>query len=376
MIDFEEVKKYTKDLDILYVEDDKVLREETTDILEGFFNSITVAIDGQDGLNTYLKYKELSNKYFDLIITDINMPNKCGILFSKDVLNINNEQSIIVISADNESDKLIELIQTGISNFILKPISLKPLLLILYNTCKNIYLKKSREKFLIQQSKMAFMGEMIDSIAHQWKQPLGVIKLTSQSVCLLQKTNKLTEKVLDRDLDRIDSQVTHLLSTLDSFRNFLRPIDSKKVFNIKSIIDDSLVLLSDVIYIHKIKIDIIGDFSLKTKLFKNEFIHVLINLINNSKDAFVKNLFDDEDNRQIIFNIFKENEEINLTIKDNAGGISPKIIDNIFNQNFTTKSEENGTGIGLFMTKMIVEKINAFINVYNEDDGVVFKIVF
>jgi signal transduction histidine kinase len=220
------------------------------------------------------------------------------------------------------------------------------------------------------------MGEMIDSIAHQWKQPLGVIKLTSQSVCLLQKTNKLTEKVLDRDLDRIDSQVTHLLSTLDSFRNFLRPIDSKKVFNIKSIIDDSLVLLSDVIYIHKIKIDIIGDFSLKTKLFKNEFIHVLINLINNSKDAFVKNLFDDEDNRQIIFNIFKENEEINLTIKDNAGGISPKIIDNIFNQNFTTKSEENGTGIGLFMTKMIVEKINAFINVYNEDDGVVFKIVF
>ena len=132
MYDFKEVYKYSKDLTVLYIEDDKDLLEATCDLLENFFASVTAAFDGQDGLEKYKKQK------FDLVITDINMPRMDGKRLAKEIRQINKEQPIIIISAYNESGRIVELIQLGISNFVMKPIEMDQFLYMLYTVCKNI----------------------------------------------------------------------------------------------------------------------------------------------------------------------------------------------------------------------------------------------
>jgi signal transduction histidine kinase len=372
-IGFKDVKEYTKDLIVIYVEDDKALRTETKDILDDFFKEVIICIDGQDGLDQYNLYKKSNGFYVDLIITDINMPKKSGIEMISDISDINSEQDIIVISAHNDSDKLMSLISLGISNFILKPIFIKQFLTVLFNTCKSIYLKKQQEEFLIEQSKMAIMGDMIDSVAHQWKQPLGVIKLASQGIGFMKKTNRLSDEDLVKDLSKIDHQVNHLLDTLDSFRSFMRPVDKKTLCNLKDVIEESLVILSDILVINNIDIEINADDDLQVQLVKNSFKHVIINLINNAKDAFISK---ELSNRKIIFHIYKNRENIILEVIDNAGGIDESILPKIFDKNFTTKSKGSGTGIGLYMSRVILDRIDAKIFVENKDSGVVFKIIF
>jgi len=146
-MNFNDVYKYTKDLNILYVEDNTDLLAETLDVLEDFFSSVDTAKNGQDGLESYQYYFQQKNCYYDLIITDINMPIMDGETFIKAVNSINMNQLIIVASAYNESSRLINLIQSGINNFVLKPFAPEQLMDILYKTCKNIVAAKNEIKY-------------------------------------------------------------------------------------------------------------------------------------------------------------------------------------------------------------------------------------
>ena len=140
---FKDVVPLCENLKILFVEDDKGAREATVSFLNNFFHYIDIAIDGEDGLNKYKDYYESQSRYYDLIITDLRMPKMSG----KDMIiamnSINEHQAVIVISAYHESSDLIELIQLGITNFVLKPIQSKQLIQILYTTCKSISTKNS-----------------------------------------------------------------------------------------------------------------------------------------------------------------------------------------------------------------------------------------
>ncbi len=138
MMDFLKVHKYTKDLNILYIEDDEQLLKSTVEVLGDFFNTIDTAINGEDGLEKYQQYYKTNDKFYDLVITDLNMPVMDGETLIKEIKNINTEQTTIVVSAYNESSRLIDLIQNGITNFILKPVSAIQLMDVLYKTCKSI----------------------------------------------------------------------------------------------------------------------------------------------------------------------------------------------------------------------------------------------
>ena len=146
-MDFKKILKYTDGLNVLYVEDDINLLEETKDILEDYFASLTTAVDGQDALVKYINYYKENGTYFDLVITDINMPNMSGDVLIKNINNINPEQSIIVVSAYNEANKLIDLIQQGIDNFLLKPISSAQFIKTLYKTSKSIFAQKKMKYY-------------------------------------------------------------------------------------------------------------------------------------------------------------------------------------------------------------------------------------
>ncbi len=235
---------------------------------------------------------------------------------------------------------------------------------------EEIVKNREKEELLAKQSKQAALGEMMDAIAHQWKQPLGTIGLYIENLAVkIEFGQKVSDEEIQNTHIATHKQINHLISTIDEFREFFRPNQKQSLVNLKTMIVSTLELLKDELILNKIKIDILGDKKVEIFCIPNEFKHIFINLINNSKDAFNEHSIK---NRKITFDIIKNNDEIIIKLSDNAGGIPKNVISNIFNSNFTTKKEGKGTGIGLYLTKQIIEKLNATIKVHNITNGVCF----
>ena len=210
-----------------------------------------------------------------------------------------------------------------------------------------------KEKLLIQQSKMATMGEMIGSIAHQWKQPLSVISMSNG----LLRYGKEDKNFLDEEshlesLDSIDTSVNNLSQTIDDFRNFFNPNKTRVLFKINDAIDETLNLISS--QLENNNIEIVKDIS-TIELYgsQNELQQTLINLLKNAKEELIKMYTDKK--RLIFIDSYKNNDNVIIKIKDNANGIPIDIMEKVFDAYFTTKEKTGGTGIGLYMCKQILE---------------------
>ena len=224
--------------------------------------------------------------------------------------------------------------------------------------------RQQKDELFYQQSKMAAMGEMIGNIAHQWRQPLSVISTASTGLKLQKEINSLSDDELIYALTAINNSAQHLSTTIEDFRNFFNPINNKiNEFNITDTFSKTLNLINAQFVAKDIKI-IQNIEDCKIKSIENELIQVLINILNNARDA----LLTIENQRRIIFiNAYRKDNMLFIEIIDNAGGIDKKIIDRIFEPYFTTKHQSQGTGIGLYMSKEIVEKhLNGELLVSNE----------
>jgi PAS domain S-box-containing protein len=230
-----------------------------------------------------------------------------------------------------------------------------------------------KDSILIQQSKMASMGEMIGNIAHQWRQPLNALGLTVQKIKMYYEEDMLSQEELDKAVDKSKVLINKMSTTIDDFRNFFKIDKIKQKFNIKDAITDSLNLVDASLKNNNILIDIDKiDKDIDILGYKNEFEQVLLNVINNAKDALVENKIQ---NPKITIESFVKEQYIYIEILDNAGGISNKIIENIFDPYFTTKEQGKGTGIGLYMSKMIIQNnMNGNITVENKLGGASFSI--
>ncbi len=222
---------------------------------------------------------------------------------------------------------------------------------------------KNREKdaLLAQQSKMAAMGEMIGNIAHQWRQPLSLISTASSSLKLKQDFKLLDEDEITKTSELITKTTLHLSQTIDDFRDFFKPNKEKTKSNTKELWDKTYNLIKEQ-HINN-NIEVIIDIEYKEiHLLINELMQVMINILNNAKDQFKgsKNNF-------IFVIIRKDEENLSITIKDNAGGIPSNLINRIFEPYFTTKHQSSGTGIGLYMSEEIIKKhMNGEIEVSND----------
>ncbi|WP_320033727.1 PAS domain-containing sensor histidine kinase [Halarcobacter sp.] len=212
-------------------------------------------------------------------------------------------------------------------------------------------LLKEKDNVLYQQSKMAAMGEMIGNIAHQWRQPLSVISTAATGMVLKKNMGISDEKDDIESLLFINESCQYLSKTIDDFRNFLKADKDIKKFNIHSAIEDSLTLSSIKVKSQEINI-VLNLEELDVYGVKNEFIQVLINILNNAKDAFeLLNI----KNKLLLIDVFKEDEYVYIKIQDNAGGVPANIIDRVFEPYFTTKHQSKGTGIGLYMCEEIIK---------------------
>jgi signal transduction histidine kinase len=228
---------------------------------------------------------------------------------------------------------------------------------------------RSIKRSIKEQSRKVTMGEMVDAIAHQWKQPLSIISLYNQMLLHDYSYGDVDEKYINNFSNKVELQINHLLNTLDEFREFLRPNRTKEFFSVKESVSGALHILQDVIKGNQISITLEKNFDFMIYGVQNDFKHIIINLINNSKDAFIENSIKD---RKIDIGISQKYGLFSLIVKDNGGGIPVEIIDKIFEENLTTK--ENGTGVGLYMTKQIVKDFGGKISVENVDCGAMFTI--
>lgn len=232
---------------------------------------------------------------------------------------------------------------------------------------------RKRDQMLYSQSKMAAMGEMIGNIAHQWRQPLSSISTIASGSVIKIDYNTLKEEDLKKDLNKIIDTTKHLSSTIDDFRNFF--IDNKEVekFDLVSLMEKNINLVNASMQNNYIKV--ITNFNkVEIKAIKNELLQAVLNILNNARDAVITQI---EGKRIIVIDIYKEDNEACIVIKDSGGGISKENLEKIFQPYFTTKEKSLGTGVGLYMTKQIlVTHMNGKISVNNEEfiiDDVIYN---
>ena len=233
--------------------------------------------------------------------------------------------------------------------------------------------RRKHEKILIQQSKMASMGEMIGAIAHQWRQPLNSIGLYVQDLRDAYKYGELNEEYIASVVSKTMQQLHFMSSTINDFRNFFKPDKLKDEFDLSKIVQNTISLISSQLRSHNIEIFYeIPPEPLWCLGYENELGQAILNLLTNAKDALHERHGDD---KKIVVRLRREDTTAALEVEDNGGGISETYIDRVFEPYFTTKEQGKGTGIGLYMTKMIVEEnMHGKLSAYNIGGGVVFKI--
>ncbi|WP_457564055.1 sensor histidine kinase [Caminibacter pacificus] len=235
--------------------------------------------------------------------------------------------------------------------------------------------EKSREKDrqLIMQSRLALMGELLSMIAHQWRQPLNVIGGVVADMEMDMMLNENDPKKTKENLETIKKMIKHLSSTIDDFRKFYRKDNEKIEIDFNEILQEVLNIASSSLKNKNIKIKNHLKCKRKIKTYPNELKQVLLNLIKNAEDILIERKIE---NPKIIIEIFENDDKCIIEVKDNGGGVDEEYQDKIFEPYFTTKNEKNGTGLGLYMSKNIVEKrLGGEILQYNDTEGAVFRIV-
>ncbi|WP_432407843.1 cache domain-containing protein [Wukongibacter sp. M2B1] len=235
--------------------------------------------------------------------------------------------------------------------------------------------EKSRKKdaVIIYQSRLAKMGQMIGHIAHQWKQPLNNINLILSNIKDDYEYNELDKESLEASIYTSKKIVDQMSQTIDDFRYFFKPRKNKEKFSLHNTINFALKLIEESIKLNNIKIGIELVCDSKVYGYSNEFSQVIFNILDNAKDALVKNTID---NKEISIKIYIKYNMAIVEICNNGGCIKENVIQNVFEPYFTTKEEEKGTGIGLYMSKMIIERhMNGKLECENIENGACFKIL-
>ena len=231
---------------------------------------------------------------------------------------------------------------------------------------------RQKDRIMMQQSRQAAMGEMIGNIAHQWRQPLNVLGLTIQRVQLFHDMGKFDKEFLAESTAEAMRVINHMSQTIDDFRNFFSPNKEKESFAVNEALGKALSLVDMNLDDRQIRIDVDAIDTPIIHGYRNEYSQVLINILMNSKDAFLERRIADP---RVLIRIFREEGRSVVTMADNAGGIAEDIIGKIFDPYFTTKGPQKGTGVGLFMSKTIIEKnMNGRLTVRNTVDGAEFRV--
>jgi len=231
---------------------------------------------------------------------------------------------------------------------------------------------REKEEFLFQKAKMADMGEMIGNIAHQWRQPLAISNtllsiLKEKSQMQILKPQELLEK-----LEEMENNIQYMSKTIDDFMRFYHPAKKKTTFCVSDVVEHALAMMRPMLEKSGIALHLNYCEKAYVKGYMNEYTQVVVAILTNAKDALIQR---EVCQAAIDIRLFAENGSVTLTISDNAGGIPKEYIHRIFDPYFTTKHKSMGTGLGLYISKMIIEKnMDGMLSVENHNSGTAFHI--
>jgi len=230
--------------------------------------------------------------------------------------------------------------------------------------------KEQKEKILVHQSKLASMGEMINNIAHQWRQPLTHLSFINMDLQMAQEQDELSKQYLKDKLDESNNQIEFMSNTIDDFKNFYEPVKEKEFFYASSAIKKALDIIKPTLDFLSIEVELNIQEDKKIRAYENEYSQVILNLLTNAKDAIVQNKIE---SGEIQIDILVSNKKSIVSICDNAGGIKEEIIEKIFDPYFTTK--DKSSGIGLYMSKIIIHShFKGDLKVINLSKGACFTV--
>ncbi len=342
------------------LEDGKV--EETSSLINEIYfeiNSINIYITNLSNydLNLAISERRETLKTFSTLTTILNISIVFVFLFSiiLSILLINNFRKLHFRLEDAVDEKTKELQE--LNDYLEIKIQ------------KEVANSRKKDLIMFQQSKLASLGEMLGNIAHQWRQPLGSLMMIIQSFQTKMELGKLSFEFVEQKTNDAILLAENMSNTLEDFQNFFSPNKDKSNFGVKDCVKHSIELSKYILEKESINLRLIVEKDLQIYGFYNELSHVILNIISNSKDA-LKN----QPKEKFIKIVIKEhNNNARINIYDNGGGIDETILPQIFEPYYTTKYKSAGTGIGLYMSKQIIERhMNGNIkckNVFNKIDG-------
>ncbi|MAD41021.1 MAG: histidine kinase [Arcobacter sp.] len=350
-------------------------------VAKDIINSIKIVQQGLNDFFSYLNHKKISVKKIEINSKDEfqQMATSINANVANIQKNIQNNEIVI-----KDATKVLENIKSGnLGTRVTKDSNneaLNELKIMMNNMIDNLEEKiqneinqrLEQEQLLIQQSKLASMGEMIGNIAHQWRQPLAQISAIHMNMKITYDFNKFTKEYINTKIKEANKLTSYMSQTISDFQNFFKPQGEKEYFSVEKACKDAYNILESSLKYHGVIVEfnVLED----TKVFgyKNEYSQVILNVLSNAKDILIERKIESPH-----INIeIKEGENFAIVkIIDNAGGVKKEIIDKIFEPYFTTRHKTQGTGIGLYMAKNIIERnMNGFINVNNVKNGALFTI--
>jgi len=346
-----------------------------------FYNLLLIDREGKIYYSNFLEAKSIFDLFTYTLADRIKEANDEFVTNDIYVVSLNKKFKLVfiqnkqLINKTNEISQKLALIMILISVFLAIPLGVffsKPL----YNFYKDLdkrvkeEIAKTQEKdqLLMHQSKLAALGEMLGNIAHQWRHPLTRLSLLIQNLSMAYEKNRLDKEYVENFQQKALSQIEYMSQTIDDFTNFFKKDTKKETFCPKEIIEQALQLMDARIKQNKLEIKFDIENTEPVEGYKSEFSQVILNIINNAIDILKERNIEDK-------KIWIRIKGKTIEIEDNAGGIPEDIKDKIFEPYFTTKFQSQGTGIGLYMSRVIItQHFDGELYAYNSESGAVFVI--
>ena len=338
-------------LRLLYVEDSRFIRLLIVGTLKRFFAGVEEAESGKAGLERFR-----NDGPFDLVVTDINMPEMDGIQMVREIRKMDRNVPIVISTSFTDETHLVEAIKLKVNGFVTK--SEKPDELVEEVVKNALALLRKKEldeknRLLLQNSRLAAMGEITSMLAHQWRQPLTLVSMSITNVLLDLERGEVNNETLRRRCNQMQEQVSYLSGVIGKFTSSFRDESAPVPVRLPDVIDDALELIGEELVDKGVRIlrDYPGTVPSLT-LYRNEILQAFLNLFINAKEVLENRKVEEPELRVAVS---LEKGGLVATVEDNGQGISDEHIDRIFEPYYTTKPELNKAGLGLYVAKLAVE---------------------
>lgn len=288
----------------------------------------------------------------DLVLSDINMPGMSGLELLEEISERYKNIKVIIVSAYSDMDNIRRAMNNGAHDFITKPLDMFNVSLTIEKTIRQIRLEREKDQMMFFQSRMAQMGELLNLIAHQWRQPLNVINILMGKLLVADSLEKLDTEGLQKAVGEVEEQTRYMSKTIDDFSDFFKPTKQMESAKVEEVVENVLSMIAPMLEKYGIESEVKIERDLTITTFINEVIQVMMNLLKNSLDVLVENK---PPAPRIKVTTERDDGVVRLCVEDNGGGMDDDVLHKIFQPYFSTKSKNTGTGLGLYMSKIIVE---------------------